>query len=279
MNEHTRESVIEAARTVNASCSGPLSFKSFLAATGIGEDRFRRLFPEGGWREVQHNAGIERHPNDRDSLSDDEILSEFHRVVCNLNAIPTWHKFAANAQISDAVVKRRFGGRDGTLARYRTWLEVNDPDSPFLAEIQVKSRHEVAISMPTAFPVSYRNGQEWSKGDGLQYGAPISFRGLRHAPINEQGVVYLFGMVSLELGLIVEAVQSAFPDCEAKRCVDKNRNRWQRVRIEFEYYSSNFKDHRHDASKCDMIVCWEHDWVDCPLEVIELRTIIDQLDG
>jgi len=45
-------------------------------------------------------------------------------------------------------------------------------------------------------------------------GAPIAFRGLRHAPINEQGVVYLFGMVSEELGLIVEAVQSAYPDCE-----------------------------------------------------------------
>ncbi len=22
---------------------------------------------------------------------------------------------------------------------------------------------------------------------------------------------------------------------------------------------------------CDVIVCWEHNWVDCPLEVVELR--------
>jgi hypothetical protein len=52
---------------------------------------------------------------------------------------------------------------------------------------------------------------------GLQYGPPIDFRGLRHAPINEQVVVFLFGMVSYKLGFIVEAVHASFPDCETKR--------------------------------------------------------------
>ena len=35
---------------------------------------------------------------------------------------------------------------------------------------------------------------------------------LQHAPINEQGVVYLFGMVSHELGFLVEAVQTGFQE-------------------------------------------------------------------
>jgi hypothetical protein len=121
--------------------------------------------------------------------------------------------------------------------------------------------------------------QQWAKSSGVVFGAPINFRGLRHAPVNEQGVVYLFGMVSSELGLIVEAVQAAYPDCEAKRCVDSKLNRWQRVRIEFEFYSSNFREHGHDPAGCDMIICWEHDWSECPLEVLELRSVIDQLEG
>ena len=25
---------------------------------------------------------------------------------------------------------------------------------------------------------------------------------------------------------------------------------------------------------CDLIVCWEHNWEECPLEVIELKTVI-----
>jgi len=107
---------------------------------------------------------------------------------------------------------------------------------------------------------------------GPVFGAPINFRGLRHAPINELGVVYIFGMVSLELGFIVEALQSAFPDCEAKRSIGNDR--WRRARIEFEFRSSNFRVHKHPVDGADVIVCWEHDWADCPIEVIELRSAI-----
>ncbi len=71
------------------------------------------------------------------------------------------------------------------------------------------------------------------------YGHPMDFRGLRHEPVNEQGVVLLFGMVAKELGYIVEAVQSGFPDCEAKRQIGPDR--WQRVHLEFEFESRNFR--------------------------------------
>ncbi|MDP9350006.1 MAG: hypothetical protein M3P51_00450, partial [Chloroflexota bacterium] len=165
----------------------------------------------------------------------------------------------------------------GTLKHYRTWLEAHYPDSELLTLLHARSRHE--LPSPPAPVESTPNALRWARSEGLEYGAPINFRGLRHAPINEQGVVYLFGMVSYELGLIVEAVQAAFPDCEAKRCIDPRRDRWQRVRVEFEYRSSNFKDHGHDPAGCDMIVCWEHNWPDCPLEVLELRSIIHQLEG
>jgi hypothetical protein len=79
-----------------------------------------------------------------------------------------------------------------------------------------------------------------------------------------------------------ESVQSAAEGksvSEAKRCVNSRANRWQRARVEFEFRSRNFRDHGHDATKCDLIVCWQHDWPDCPLEVIELRTVIERLDG
>ena len=100
---------------------------------------------------------------------------------------------------------------------------------------------------------------------------------MRHAPINEQGVIFLFGLVAHELGFLVEAISASFPDCEAKRCVDKKLGRWQRVYIEFEFRSRNFLEHGHDAAKCSLIVCWEHDWPECPLEVVELRQVIRDL--
>jgi hypothetical protein len=105
----------------------------------------------------------------------------------------------------------------------------------------------------------------------------MDFRGLRHEPVNEQGVVLLFGMVAKELGYIVEAVQSGFPDCEAKRQIGPQR--WQRVHLEFEFESRNFRDHGHSLTGCDVIVCWRHNWPDCPhhLEILELSSLIKSL--
>jgi len=110
-----------------------------------------------------------------------------------------------------------------------------------------------------------------------EYGTPIDFRGLRHAPLNEQGVVYLFALVAREIGFTVEAIGTSFPDCEAKRRMDKKGERWQRVRIEFEFNSSDFKRHDHPIEGCDLVVCWKNDWNECPLEVIELSTTIRKL--
>jgi hypothetical protein len=275
----TRAAIIEAAKRAATECGGVLSRADFERLTGISQHQLYKAFPDGGWTEVLQLAGIHRHPLHNEPLSDEELLTEFHRVASELGRIPTGQQFGARANLSYDVVKKRFGGMQGTLHRYRAWLEERDPTSPMLAHVQAKSRHEL-IAVPTIDgQVISATRVAWSKGTGPQFGPPINFRGLRHAPINEQGVVFLFGMVSYELGFIVEAIQAGYPDCEAKRCVDQQNQRWQRVHIEFEFWSSNFKDHDHDPTGCDLIVCWEHDWPDCPLEVVELRRVIDQLVG
>lgn len=109
------------------------------------------------------------------------------------------------------------------------------------------------------------------------YGGALDFRGLRHEPINELGVVLLFGLVAKELGYIVESVQSGFPDCEAKRQIGPQQ--WQRVHIEFEFESRNYRTHGHPFTGCDVIVCWRHNWPDCPpqIEILELSSLIRSL--
>jgi len=96
--------------------------------------------------------------------------------------------------------------------------------------------------------------------------SPLAF-----APINEMAVVFLFGAVARQLGFIVTRLQKEFPDCEALRQVD--RERWQRILIEFEYESRNFLAHEHNVKGCDMIICWKHNWPECPLEVLELSKL------
>jgi hypothetical protein len=78
----------------------------------------------------------------------------------------------------------------------------------------------------------------------------------------------MFGMLAEEMGFVVESVQNGFPDCDAK--LKRSDGSFEGVRIEFEYQSSSFQRHGHNACDCDFIVCWEHDWQDCPIDVIEL---------
>lgn len=105
-------------------------------------------------------------------------------------------------------------------------------------------------------------------------GEPINYRGLVYAPINEMGVVFLFGMIFEELGMIVEEVRNSFPDATIRRF---NGQGWTRELIEFEYKSSHYKKHKHPVDGCDIIVCWLHNWLDCPLEVCELANLITLL--
>jgi hypothetical protein len=109
------------------------------------------------------------------------------------------------------------------------------------------------------------------------YGPPLATGGIAHAPLNELGVVFLFGMLAEKLGFVVMRIQKEFPDCEAMREVEPGR--WQLEQIEFEYQSRNFLTHGHDPALCDVIVCWEHNWPECPerLEVIELKSRMQDL--
>jgi hypothetical protein len=92
-----------------------------------------------------------------------------------------------------------------------------------------------------------------------------------HVPQTEQEVVGLFVALlddidELEKPVIIERMQTGFPDCTVRAGTES-------IRIEFELYGSNFD---HDCSGCDMLVCWRddrNDW-DPGFRVVELATVV-----
>jgi len=109
-----------------------------------------------------------------------------------------------------------------------------------------------------------------------------SFRGLTYAPVSEQGVVFLFGMVCNELGFRVESVRQRYPDCIAKEKIrDGKAVKWQTVKIEFELTSKDFIRHGHSPEHADIIVCWKDDLSPSQRtsypRVLELRSEIEKL--
>lgn len=107
---------------------------------------------------------------------------------------------------------------------------------------------------------------------GARLDSPI----LNYEPVNELGVVVLFGFYMKELGFShLEQIRSKYPD--AFGMLQLPNGKLRRVAIEFEYESKNFEQHGHEAKDCDIIVCWLHNWKNSPehLQVIELKSFIE----
>jgi hypothetical protein len=248
----------------------------FVHATGIGDIRIKRHFK--GWRDLFEAAGVTpRYCDGR--LADETLFKALSAAFLKEGRIATRTPAGKIGAHSVITYCKRWGNWTNTLAAFHAWIARHDPAFPLLGEL----REALGPALgPSPEPPAEAEGAapiHWRATDGRQYGEALNLKGLQHAPLNEQGVVLLFGMMAAELGFIVEAVTTGYPDCEAKRRVAVNPERWQRVRIEFEWQSRSFRTHGHDPEGCDLIVCWEHNWPECPVEVLELKREVRRLAG
>jgi hypothetical protein len=160
------------------------------------------------------------------------------------------------------------------------------PALPSVADVPALVNADVAAA-PTALHssqgVTIASAQTLARITPLSvpsvYGDPIEFRGVRHAPVDIGGVIFLFGMVARELGFNVEAMSSGFPRCEAKRQIAPGK--WARLRIDFELESRQFRDAGRNPAACDLIVCWRDTWPDRPasLDVLALDRVLPTLSA
>lgn len=258
------------------------SRSEFQSKSRISEYKVLRYFPS--WREAVRAAGLE--PDSTNiKLDDRTLLEDWGEIVRRNHQIPTRDQYRREGNYSPGAFEKHFGPWSMIPSKFKESFSQSDKWKDVLSMLPEtlprQAAHLVSRKFSTPTVLSSKPNEVRHKHSKLEdrptYGDPIDFRGLRHEPVNEQGVVFLFGMVARELGYMVEAVQTGFPDCEAKRQLAGGK--WQRVRIEFEFESRNFRDHGHAVDGCDVIVCWRHNWQDCPqnIEVIELESMIKSL--
>jgi hypothetical protein len=108
--------------------------------------------------------------------------------------------------------------------------------------------------------------EQWSS----VVGDPLSDPGFRFAPTNARGVLLLFVRKVDDFHMYVEEVPEEFPDCIVRRRTERG---WQRLAVISAFHSSALRTQELILSSCDLVVCWEHDWPDCPREVIKLHTV------
>ncbi|NJO56478.1 MAG: hypothetical protein HC834_09290 [Rhodospirillales bacterium] len=278
-----RDEILAAIRSAAMSLGRPPSRAEFKSASGMTEYQVLKHFPS--WREAVRAAGLEPHSTNV-PIEPEVLLEDWGEFVRRERRIPTRDHYRRDGTYSPGVFEKRFGPWSAIPSKFREFADGKSEWADVDALLPIEhARAPIAASSPVAMSragvasppsTNYRHNR---LDDRPTYGNPIDFRGLRHEPVNEQGVVFLFGMVARELGYYVEAVQTGYPDCEAKRQVDAGK--WQRVRIEFEFESRNFRDHGHPPEGCDVVVCWRHNWAECPasLEVVELSSVIRTLSA
>ena len=267
----SKDDLIAAARAVAEKLgTRKLSIAEFRDATRIGPRRVYRHF--GTWRAFCAAAGLE--PRQSASVIPDEtIFRALHDAFIACGGVLAGPEVERRLPFCRNVLYRRSGSWPGAMRDFAAWAKSDAPDFPYPAELEARiARQRIRVrraAASAAQPGAPACGPPWPATGARLTGDPLHDRPLQNEPINESGVVLAFGMLAKELGFLVDSVGAAFPDCIARRRVGERR--WETVRIEFEYRSHNFVEHRHDPNGCDLIVCWEHDWPDCPIEVLALR--------
>ena len=211
------------------------------------------------------------------SATMETLFAEWADAVRRLGKIPTIAEFEHGSRFSSRPL----------MSRFRTWNNVpqclleyarkEGLDQKWADVVEIIAGHTERrrrSGTPSITPLGTPLKTRILHNQPI-YGTPLMQGALLVAPTNEAEVMFLFASLARELGYAALRVQTQFPDCEALRRVD--RERCQRVRIEFEYESRNFLVHLHDLNGCDMIVCWRNNWPECPLEVLALRSLWPEL--
>jgi hypothetical protein len=259
----------------------------FISRSGISLHFVLQSFPS--WSQAIRAAGLRPYSlnvrvEDRALLEDwGKVVRRNPAILRNRARLPR-HIYRRQGKYNPHTLAKRFGGWSSVPRAFRNFAkgkrEWADIVALLPAHVVRSSVSKDARSRPnegSPSSITPKPLQHPPLKGRATYGNPTNFRGLLHEPVNEQGVVLLFGMLAKDLGYMIEAVQKGFPDCEAMRQVAPER--WQRVRIEFEFESRNFRDHGHQSTGCDVIVCWRHNWDECPeyIEVVELSGVIKSL--
>src|SRR5947209_6698163 len=258
----SKEEIIAAIRECVRELGRAPSLTELSQRTQISRRRIQTVF--GSYRMAVRACGMERPCNEAVPMR--ELFLDWAKIVRKLKRVPSVFEYRRESAFSPKPLVTRSKGWRMVPATMMEYMK---------KEGLVRKWPDVAEAIRTDRPATWKRrapakpkaGPKRLK-DRPTFGPPLIKSGMLCGPENENGVLFLFGMLAWRLGFAIKKVQQAFPDIIALRKIDERT--WQEVRIEVEEESRNFLRHGHSPSGCDLIVCWIHNWPECPVEVVEL---------
>jgi Homing endonuclease associated repeat len=263
----TKEEILKTIQECAKELGHAPSIGELLKMSPIHKAAIYRKF--GNYQNALALCGLERSgPGYQTEMRD--VFLDWAGIARSLGKLPTMAEYEARGKYSIQPLLRRFGIWGDVPAGLLKYMKKEGLEKEWNDVTEIIARGRRSLRGPIRRSVSLARLME----DRPVYGTPLTFSPLTYAPTHEGGVIFLFGAMAHELGFAVSRIQPDFPDCEAMREVRPGQ--WQRVRVEFEFESRNFLAHGHAVAGCDVIVCWNNNWEDCPLEVVELKSVFRQ---
>jgi len=267
----TKESLDEKIRETFKSLQvEELGFDTFNKHTKISKTTIHRHYDT--WSDACEANGL-KHGIVQDAVPIEILANSFLSVVSNEHEIPSVYKLMRLGKHGYKVFGEKHGGYDNFKLKAIKYLfateSIQDLQVLELLQTELKRIENKSISVPKDKVIRPH-----------EHGRMLGFRAFAHVPTYENEVVAMFGAIAHDIGFEIISNRAEFPDCKANLKIEgSTRKRYKECLIEFELRSSDFKTHKHPVDGCDLIVCWEHDWKDCPLEVLELKKTIQPLSG
>jgi hypothetical protein len=275
-----KEEIIQAMKELAEQLGHPPSLSELRIHKGVHDRQIRKHFLT--YKRALDECGMKRDGQGY-KLSAEELFRDWVKLMRRLGKVPSILEYDMHSRYSHRPLVSRFGNWRQAQMGMLTVAEENGWEGQWKEEMEMLRTHLAETNAHgrtfTRQSSAQRFGQ-FNRGilkDRPTYGPPLVRTPLAHGPTNEQGVLFLFGAMAEKLGFQVTRIQIGFPDCEAMR--ETAPDVWQPVKIELEHASRNFVTHLHDPQGCDLIVCWEHNWPECPLEVIALSDQLAALSG
>lgn len=264
----TKEAILQAIKECAEELGRAPSLVELTKMKAVAKAAIYRKF--GNYRAALDLCGLERSgPGFQTDLRG--LFLDWAGVAREIGRLPTMGDYEARGKYSIQPLLRRFGVWADVPAGMAEYVKQQGMEKEWADVMELIGRGRSSVRGKVRSSVAPRAKL---REDEPVYGPPLTLSPLAFAPTCENGVLFLFGAMAEELGFAVLRIQRGFPDCEAMREVKPGV--WQRVPIEFEQESKNFVLHGHEVKAGAIIVCWTHNWEKCPLEVIELRKVIEE---
>jgi HNH endonuclease len=264
IRKFSKEEMIAAIQACAAKLGHAPTIEEMQEATGFGEKMFRRQF--GNYTKALRASGFHGRGGGF-VLSTEELFRDWAGIVREIGAVPSIAEYTQRSKHSLMPMRGRFGRWKEVPAALLRYAKSNGLAEEWADVLEIAKRERRRSGGEGQRSTAWTGPKILS--DRPVYGAAMLPQAMCFAPVNEMGVVFLFGALAGKLGFIVTYVGTRYPDIEAFREVAPGR--WQRVRIEAEFRSRNFLEHDHDLHGCDLLVCWENNWPEAPMEVIALK--------